>query len=382
MPEREIPLSVPCLRGKIKDYLLDCINSNFVSSVGPFVERFENEFANYVGSPYAVACVSGTAALHVALKVAGVVPGDEVLVSDFTFIASVNPISYLGARPILVDADEATWNMDPLLVAEELTWRAAHGLGMPKVLLVAHVLGLPADLPALLETCQKHGVIVIEDAAETLGGRYVSGALKGKHVGAIGRLGCYSFNGNKIMTTGGGGMITTADESLAQRARHLTTQARLPGPDYFHDEIGFNYRLTNLAAAVGVSQLEELAYFLEKKLHIARRYDEALAELPGFTLQPRPRWSQPTRWLYSLLVSPQISGFDSKHLQTHLESNNIQCRPLWVPAHKMPFYKDAQCLGDKTGELLHERGISLPCSAGLSDEEQDRVIGTIRDFLT
>ena len=381
MFDEGIPLSIPLLAGNASLYLQECIETNFVSSVGPFVSRFEKEFAAFVGLPHAVACANGTAALHVALKVAGISPGDDVLVSDFTFIATVNPISYLGGRPILVDADLATWNMDPRLVEEELERRAHSGARMPKAILVAHVLGLPADIAPILETCAKHGVTLIEDAAEALGASYVSGPLAGRQVGTLGLLGCFSFNGNKIITSGGGGMIITADQVLENRAKHLTTQARLPGPEYFHDEIGFNYRLTNLNAALGVSQLENLGGFIEKKRAIAHRYDEAFVGVPGLSVPPRPKWAGPTMWLYSVLVDPEIAGINRRELHKKFMDLGIETRPVWAPSHLMPFYKDVPRLGGTVGERLFEQGLSLPCSVSLTLNQQDRVIETLIKVL-
>jgi dTDP-4-amino-4,6-dideoxygalactose transaminase len=253
-----IPLAEPTLGGNAGRYLAECLASNYVSSVGPFVERFEREFAAAVGSRYAVACASGTAALHLAMRVLDVGPGDEVFVPTLTFVASANPIRYERATPVLVDVEEETLNLDPGIVADELDRRARQGLRQPKAIEVVHLVGHPADLAPVLAAAERHGVPVIEDASEALGAAYVGGLLGGRAVGSIGRLGCFSFNGNKLITTGGGGMVTTDDEALARRARHLSTQARLPGRAYDHDEIGFNYRLTNLAAALGVAQLEQL----------------------------------------------------------------------------------------------------------------------------
>jgi dTDP-4-amino-4,6-dideoxygalactose transaminase len=381
MSDERVPLSIPCLEGNAARYLQECVDTNFVSSVGPFVGRFETEFAGYVGVPYAVACCNGTAALHVALRVAGVGPGDEVLVSDFTFVATVNPIVYQGASPVLVDADHATWNMDPDLVAEELEHRSRKGEKMPKAVLVAHILGLPADLVPIREACARHGVILIEDAAEALGADYEGGPLAGLQVGTLGLFGCFSFNGNKIITTGGGGMIVTSDAVLARRAKHLTTQARLPGPEYLHDEIGYNYRLTNLSAGLGVAQLERLGAFIAKKRAIARRYDEALGGLPGITLPPRPSWAGPTMWLYSILVDPAVTGIDRKALHERLAEKGIDTRPVWAPAHLMPFYQDAPRLGGAVGETLFARGLSLPCSVSLTDAQQKRVVEVLAAIL-
>ncbi len=381
MSEPEIHLSVPNLTGNEATYVRECLDTNFVSSVGPFVPRFEDAFSRAVNSRYSVACSSGTAAIHVALQVAGIEAGDEVFVSDFTFIATVNPIAYVGARPVLVDANDATWNMDPALVVDELDRRAARGLRQPKAVLVAHVLGLPADLAPIQEACARHGVILIEDAAEALGASYAAGPLANRQVGSIGLVGCYSFNGNKIITTGGGGMIATADESLARRAKHLTTQARIEGPEYLHDEIGYNYRLTNLAAALGIAQLERLTEFMARKWAIASRYDRAFGGLPGITIPPRPAWAVPTMWLYSILIDPAVTGIDRKQMLERLESTGIQTRPVWAPAHLMPFYADAPRLGGAVGDRLFAQGLSLPCSTGLTDNEAERVIDTVRAVL-
>lgn len=381
MSEPRVPLSIPCLGGNGSRYLQECMETNFVSSVGPFVGRFETEFASYVGAPHAVACSSGTAALHVALKVAGVGPGDEVFVSDFTFVATVNPITYVGARPVLVDADDETWNMDPQLVIEEFDRRSRTGAPMPKAVMVAHVLGLPANLAPLKEACDRRGVLLLEDAAEALGAGYEAGSLAGCQVGTVGLLGCYSFNGNKIITTGGGGMIATPNSLLAARAKHLTTQARLPGPEYFHDEIGFNYRLTNLSAALGVAQLERLSEFVMKKRAIARRYDDAFAGLPGLTLPPRPAWAGPTMWLYSILVDPAVAGIDRTVLHKRLAIAGIETRPVWAPAHLMPFYRDAPRLGGAVGERLFAQGLSLPCGVSLAGDQQERVIKLVLEEI-
>ena len=381
MSDRAIPLSVPNLSGNERRYLEQCLETTFVSSVGPFVPRFEEAFVRSVDTRHAVACVSGTAALHVGLQVAGIQSGDEVFVSDFTFVATVNPLTYLGARPFLVDADAATWNMDPLLVSEELDRRAARGLRQPKAVLVAHVLGLPANLAPIRSACDRHGVLLIEDAAEALGAAYLAGPLAGRQVGTIGIVGCFSFNGNKIITTGGGGMIATADERLASRAKHLTTQARLPGPEYLHDEIGYNYRLTNLAAALGVAQLERLPAFIERKQQIAARYDAAFDGLPGMTVPPRPAWALPTLWLYSVLIDPATTGVDRKWMLDQLAAKGIQTRPVWAPAHVMPFYREAPRLGGAVGDRLFAQGLSLPCSTGLTDADQDRVIDAVLSAL-
>jgi dTDP-4-amino-4,6-dideoxygalactose transaminase len=378
MSDKRIPLAEPFLGGNERQYLNECLDTNFVSSVGPFVDRFEREFAAAVGARHAIACASGTAAIHVALRLLGVEPGDEVFVSSLTFIASANPILYEKAVPVLVDSETETWNLDPALVAEELDRRARLGLRQPKAVEAVHLLGQPARIADLADACARHGVILFEDASEALGASYGDGPHAGRQVGTIGRVGCYSFNGNKLMTTGGGGMITTDDPALAKRAKHLTTQARVPGIEYNHDEVGYNYRLTNLAAALGVAQLEQLGDLLDRKQRIARRYDEALASIGGVAAAPRPAWSKPTFWLYSALVDAEAFGLNSRALHTVLREQAIETRPIWSPLHTMSLFADAPRVGSgKVAENLFARALSLPCSAGLTPDDQDRVIAAV-----
>ncbi len=381
MSEKRIPLAEPYLGGNEARYLMECVETNFVSSVGPFVDRFEQEFEAFVGSPHAVACSTGTAAIHVALRVAGVGPGDDVLVSDFTFIATVNPIVYLGARPVLVDADLETWNMDPQLLLDEFERRARAGLPMPKAVLVAHVLGLPANIEPIAEVCERHGVTLIEDAAEALGASYTEGRFAGRQVGSIGRLGCFSFNGNKIMTTGGGGMIVTEDEVLAERIRHLTTQARLPGPEYMHDEVGYNYRLTNIQAALGVAQLEQLPTLLRKKKEIAKAYEGGLNGAQGILFPPEPPGSAPSYWLSSIVIQSEKPAPSARQVAGALREAGIDARPLWSPAHTMEMYRQCNYLGADVGTQLCDRGVSLPSSVALDKKSQERVIQAVMELV-
>jgi len=372
-----IPLSEPNLTGHEAKYLNECLETNFVSSVGAFVDRFEREFAEYVGSPHAVAAANGTSALHMGLVLLGVGIGDEVWVSDFTFVASANPIKYQGAVPVLVDSERTTWNLDPALVVEELDRRAKRGLKLPKAVMVVHILGCPADIAPIAEACERHGVYLIEDAAEALGAKYTTGIYAGKQVGTIGAIGCFSFNGNKIITTGGGGMLVTADPELARRAKHLTTQAKNPGYAYFHTEVGYNYRLTNLAAALGVAQLERLSEFLEAKRRIAKAYNTTLAGLPGLTLPPAPAGMEPTYWLYSLLLP---TGWEP--VLKSMEENQVQTRPLWTALHLMPPFEDCPRLGSgNVAKDLCTRGLSLPSSTSLKPAQQDSVIQVFSDAV-
>jgi dTDP-4-amino-4,6-dideoxygalactose transaminase len=372
-----IPLAEPNLTGNEARYLRECVTTNFVSSVGPFVTRFELEFAQFVGAPYAVATTNGTSAIHTALVLAGVGAGDEVWVSDFTFVASANPIRYVQAIPVLVDSEPRTWNMDPAIVLEEVEKRARTGRKLPKAILAVHILGFPAEIEPIARACERHGIWLIEDAAESLGAVYTDGPYAGKHVGTIGRIGCYSFNGNKIITTGGGGMLVTSDPELARRGKHLTTQARLPGLAYQHDEIGYNYRLTNVQAALGVAQLERLAEFVAKKRTIASEYTRALAGTAGLTCPPSPAGSQPTYWLYSVLV-----GDGWEKLNRALEQSEVMSRPLWTPLHRLDTYRSCELLGSgATASRLAEQGLSLPCSTDLSSAQHKTVLAAVRGAM-
>ncbi len=377
MSERRIPLAEPSLEGNVGRYLQECVETNFVSSVGPFVQRFEEELAAKVGARFAVACSTGTAALHVAMRLAGVDSGDDVIVPTMTFIASANPVLYERAAVTLVDIEPRTWNLDPLLVVEELDRRARRGLRQPKAIEVVHVLGHPVDIDPIVVACERHGVFLIEDGAEALGATYREGRFAGKHVGTLGRVGCFSFNGNKIVTSGGGGMIVTDDEALARRAKHLTTQARLPRVEYMHDEVGYNYRLTNVAAAIGVAQLEKLDDFVARKRRIAARYDDALGDVAGIGLAARASFADPTFWLYTITVDPERFGCDATTLRLHLAQRGIEARPIWTPLHRMPMYAGASRLGGHVADAVYERALSLPSSVTLSEPDQRFVIETL-----
>lgn len=370
-----IALHEPWLIGNAERYLLECLKTNYVSSVGPFVTRFEEEFAAFVGVPHAVATCNGTAAIHTALRVLGVGPGDDVLVSTFTFVASVNPIRYQGASPVLIDSEIRTWNIDPALVVAELEARAATGR-LPKAILVVHLYGHPADMDPILEAANRFGIPVIEDAAESLGATH-----RGRAVGTLGRIGCYSFNGNKVITTGGGGMLVTYDPELAQRAHHLTTQAKLPGPEYWHDEIGYNYRLTNIQAALGVAQLEMLPTFLKRKREIGKTYLDAFAQHPGIAVLRLPAECESSWWLNCILVDPEVCRINRTALMERLAQQGVQTRPLWVPIHRLPIYYNAESRGGAVAERLFEQGLSLPSSPALTAEAQARVIHAVRSAL-
>jgi dTDP-4-amino-4,6-dideoxygalactose transaminase len=375
-PAGTIPLATPNLGEAERRAVLAALDSGFVSSVGPEVTQFEQEFASLVGSRNAVSTASGTAALHVALRLAGVGPGDEVFVSDFTFIGSANPVAYLGAEVVLVDSEPGSWNMDPDLVEAELDQRASAGEPMPRAIELVHVLGQPADGHRIVEIARRHGVVVVEDAAESLGAGWVTGEGHATSTGTLGALGAFSFNGNKIVTSGGGGMIVTDDDDLARRAKHLTTQAKVPDVAYLHDEVGYNYRLTNLAAALGLAQLRRLDELVAAKRRIAARYDAALGDLP-VTLAPRLPGTDSTYWLYSILVAdrPTRDG-----LLDHLSRHGVGARALWRPLHQQPPFSHSRTLGGNVATSLFDRGLSLPCSTDLSDDDHDRVVAAVRSY--
>lgn len=376
-----IPLAEPVIGGNAERYLIECLRSNYVSSVGPFVTRFESSFAAAVGSHFAVACASGTAAIHLAFRVLDVGPGDEVLLPTLTFVASANPIRYVGASPIFVDSEPSTYGMDASLVVDELEKRHREGLRQPAAVEVVHLMGHPAELEPILDAAGRHGVAVVEDASEALGATYVGGRLDGRHVGTIGRLGAFSFNGNKLITTGGGGMLVTDDEALARRARHLSTQARLPGPAYDHDEVGYNYRLSNVAAALGLAQLEQLGELLGARRANAAVYDAAIDLLPGLRPAPRAPWADPSFWLYTAAMDLESSPLDRDALLTRLAAQGIEARPIWTPLHRTWLYRDAPRIGGAVAESIFDRAFSLPSSSNLGRANQARVVASLRDAL-
>jgi dTDP-4-amino-4,6-dideoxygalactose transaminase len=376
-----IPLAEPTIGGNAARYLQECIDTNFVSSVGPFVERFETEFAAAVGSRYAVACASGTAAIHLALRALGVGPGDEVLVPTLTFVASANPVVYVGATPVFVDAEAATFNLDPDLVVAELDRRARLGLRQPASIEVVDLVGHPAAIEPIVEAAERHGVTVFEDASEALGATYIGGRYGGRHVGTIGRVGCFSFNGNKLITTGGGGMLVTDDEALARHARSLSTQARLPGRAYDHAEIGYNYRLTNVAAALGVAQLEQLPELLAARRANAAHYDAAIAGIPGLRPAPRAAWADPSFWLYTASLDPATAPIDRDAVLTGMAEAGIEARPIWTPLHMTRLYADAGRLGGSVAEAIFANAFSLPSSSSLIAPARDRVVNRLRELL-
>lgn len=376
-----IPLSVPTITDHEVARVTDAVKSGYVSSVGPYVAEFESTFAELVGAKYAVACTSGTAAIHLAFAVLDVPRGAEIAVPDFTFVGSSNPIAYVGANALLVDSERETWCLDQDLLIDALEQRKRRGEPLPAVVEPVHILGQPARIDRLVEFCLSNGIAVVEDAAESLGATWSAGAFAGRHTGTVGTIGAFSFNGNKIATAGGGGMLTTDDPELAARAKHLSTQAKVPDIGYLHDEVGFNYRLTNIAAALGLAQLERLGELKARRAHVARRYDEAFAGT-GIVTPPRVPGFDATYWLYSVLI-PEGNGVEYRDaLWKHLGDAQIGSRPLWRALHLQPPWRDSARLGGEVAEDIFTRGLSLPCSYDLTDAEQDRVIDAVLEFTS
>jgi len=376
-----IPLCVPEIRGNEWKYIKECLDTNWVSSVGPFVDRFEKGLADYAGAKYAIATVNGTAALHIALLVAGVKPDDEVLVSALTFIAPANAIRYVGAWPVFIDAEPDYWQMDPQkavdFLKQECRWvndelRNKATKRRVKAILPVHILGHPVDMDPILGVAQKYNLVVIEDATESLGAKY-----KGRMVGHLGDIACFSFNGNKIITTGGGGMIVTDNEAWAQKAKYLTTQAKDEPVEYIHNEIGYNYRLTNLQAAMGCAQLEQLGDYITAKRRIAATYSEQLTNIDGIKPVTEAHWASGIFWLYTILVEESKYGKNSRELMRYLGKLGIQARPLWQPINTSPAHRGCMEYQVKVALELNQKALSLPSSVGLMPGEQQRVIDAI-----
>lgn len=367
-----IYLSVPHMGGAEERYVREAFASNWLSTVGPQLEAFERAFSARLGRP-AVALGSGTAAIHLGLRLLGVGPGDEVLVSDLTFVASVNPIRYLGATPVFVDSDPDTWMMSPGLLAEALADRIRRGR-RPRAIVVVHLYGQTADMDPILAEAARHGVPVLEDAAEALGARY-----KGRPAGALGDVAAFSFNGNKIITTTGGGMLVARRADDVARARFWSTQAREPGPAYHHLDLGYNYRLSNVLAAIGRGQLEVLEERVRQRREVARRYREAFSGLP---LDPMPEapYGLHTHWLSCFLVDPGAAASRDAILAA-LADADVEARPLWKPMHLQPLYADCDRYGGEVAARLFARGLCLPSSSSLGESDQARVIEVVRAAL-
>jgi pyridoxal phosphate-dependent aminotransferase EpsN len=353
-------------------YVREAFATNWVSTVGPHLEAFEKAVSELVGGLPCVALSSGTAAIHLGLKLLGVGPGDEVLCPTLTFAASANPIVYEGARPVFVDSERASWNLDPDVLGEALAEKAKQNR-LPKAVIVVHLYGQSADLDRLEAVCARYGVPILEDAAEALGTHY-----RGVQVGSRAPVSVFSFNGNKIITTSGGGMLVARDRAWIDKARFWSTQSREPRPWYEHQEIGYNYRLSNVLAGIGRGQMAVLEDRVAARRAVAQRYADAFADLPGIELMPQASFGRHTNWLSVFLLDETALGATRDELLDALAKEDIEGRPVWKPMHLQPVFADAQRFGGAVAEDLFRRGICLPSSSSLTTAEQDRVIDVVR----
>jgi len=361
-------LSPPHMSGREQAYIAEVFASNYIAPLGPMVERFEEAVKAATGAPHALATSSGTAALHLALRVAGVGSGDLVLASTFTFIGSVSSILYLGAEPWFIDSDRRSWNLDPGLLLQAIEGAPRP----PKALVVTHLYGQCADMEAILEICRRHGIVVIEDAAESLGA-----TLHGRAGGTFGEFGVYSFNGNKILSTSGGGMLVAKDEEKIEKALFLATQAKEPFPWYEHRELGYNYRMSNVLAAIGVAQMEVLAERVAKRRRIFDWYREELDGVEEIAFMPEIPGAVGNRWLTTLTFERS----DPEEVRRHLESQNIESRPLWKPMHAQPLFAGAKAVLSGVSDDLFARGLCLPSGSQMEREDVRRVAEAIREVL-
>lgn len=374
-----IPLSVPNLSGNEWKYVKDCLDTNWVSSVGSYVTLFENKVAEFCGVKRAIATCNGTASLHISLILAGVKQGDLVIIPNITFVAPANVIKYMKADAVLVDIDKDTWQMDLDLLEDFLdrkTDAASGGCVLKEngrrigAILPVHVLGNMCDMDRLMSLSRKYNIPVVEDSTEALGSYY-----KGQHAGSFGLFGNLSFNGNKLITTGGGGMILTNSEELGAKAKHLTTQAKASSQEYFHDEVGYNYRLVNILAAMGVAQMEQLPGFLTRKKEITDRYNAFFSAVPGARPQKVGDHVNANNWLYTIHLPNQAEARKS------LLANGVEVRPFWVPMNQLPAFKsDIYVQESDISDKVYGNCLSLPCSTSLKNEEQEQVIKLLKDF--
>jgi perosamine synthetase len=377
-----IPLSVPSLKGNEWQYVKECIDTEWVSSAGKYVDLFEQNIAEYTGSKYAVACVNGTAALQVSLRLAGVIPGDEVIVPTLTFIAPINAVAYNNATPVFMDTDKY-YNIDAEKTIEFIknetifkngfTYNKATNKKISAILPV-HMWGNACELEAIIGLCEDRNIVVVEDASESLGTFYNKGKYKGKHTGSIGKLGCISFNGNKIITTGGGGMILTDDKALAEKAKYLTTQAKNDPIRYVHDEIGYNFRLTNIQAALGVAQLEQLPDILKRKKEIHYFYQKELEGIDGLSISKAPDYADNNHWMNLLQIDSNVYGENREMLMKRLGENSVQSRPVWKLNHEQKPYKDCQYYKIEKAKELVENSLCLPSSSNLTNGNLNKIV--------
>ena len=365
-------LSIPDMSDREVALVTEALKTGWVSTSGPFVDEFESLFAKYTGAERAVTIVNGTMAIYLALRMLDIGPGDEVIVPTFTFVATVNPVVYCGATPVFVDVDEETMNIDAAAIEAVITPRT-------KAIMPVHLYGHPAEMDQILDIARKHNIPVVEDATNALGSRYhgTREETKNRHPGTMGVMGCFSFNANKIITTGGGGMIVTMDPELGARAKYLSTQARPPGREYYHPDVGYNFRLPNVLAAIGVAQMERLAGFVEQRREIAQRYQQLLADVPGVTCAVEKPWAHHCWWMFSITIDPQRFGATKDEVLDELERHKIGCRPLFIPNHTFPQFAHYPHGEITRAQRLWERGIQLPSHSRITAEDQARVVDVI-----
>lgn len=386
---KRIFISPPHTSGLEQEYIQEAFKANFIAPLGPQVDQFESELSQLTGIKHCLALNSGTAAIHLALHSLEIGPGDLVLASILTFIGGISPIKFLGATPVFIDSDSSTWNMDPDLLAEEIESLNKHG-NLPKAVLVTDLYGQCADYDRIREVCEPFGIPIITDSAEAVGATY-----KGIHSGKGAEAAIYSFNGNKIITTSGGGMLASDDKDLIDFARFLSQQARDPAPHYEHTQIGYNYRMSNILAAIGLGQLDVLEKRVEKKREIFDFYYEALSELPGIEFMPEADYGRSNRWLTVILIDPDRFGSDREKIRLALEEEDIESRPIWKPMHLQPVFRvegdkaegrrlkdgkkryPCRVVGGEVAEDLFDRGLCLPSGTAMTNSDLDRVIEVI-----
>jgi dTDP-4-amino-4,6-dideoxygalactose transaminase len=377
---QRIWLSSPHLGEEETAFVEEAFRTNWIAPLGPHVDAFEREVAAEVGVGHAAALSSGTAAIHLALQLLGVQHCDTVFCSSLTFVGSCNPILYCGARPIFIDSEPETWNMSPVALERAFAWAEAQGR-LPRCVIIVNLYGQSADMDALLPICERYGVPVLEDAAESLGARY-----KGRASGSFGHLAVYSFNGNKIITTSGGGMLVANDPALIARARHLSTQAREPARHYEHTEVGYNYRMSNVLAGIGRGQLRVLQQRVAQRRAVFERYRDALADLPALRWMPEPEGHHATRWLTCFTLAGPRASERCDALMRSMERHQMEARPVWKPMHLQPLFRTApyfvHAQGQDVSRQLFETGICLPSGSNLTPEQQDRVILLLRRALS
>lgn len=377
---KRIYLSPPHMGGYEMGYIKEAFETNWIAPLGPQVDAFEKEVAVYTGAKSALALSSGTAAIHLALRLLGVEPGDIVFCSALTFIASVNPVLYLGAQPVFIDSEPESWNMSPVALEKAFKWAKSSGR-MPKAVIIVDLYGQSADYEPLLNLCNEYRVPVVEDAAEALGASY-----RGKVCGTLGRLGVFSFNGNKIVTTSGGGMLVSDDEEALKKALFWATQAREPAPWYQHAEMGYNYRMSNIVAAIGRGQLQVLDERVDARRTVFERYEKTLGDIPGVDFMSEASYGRCNRWLTVMTLNPEICTVKPMQIIDALAAENIESRPVWKPMHLQPLFAGCQYFPHEEGKSIADRffttGVCLPSGSSMTAEEQQRVIDVVLSTLS